>query len=60
MTPGNVSLSHPVSGYGVIVIDDLYQSGVTMWSYARLLKSAGAAEVLGLTCQKSIRDTDNL
>lgn len=60
MTPENVSLSHTVSGYGVIVIDDLYQSGVTMWSYARLLKSAGAAEVLGLTCQKSIRDTDNL
>ncbi len=55
-----VTLSGPVEGRTILVIDDLYQSGVTMWSMARYLKQQGAAAVFGLACVKSIRDTDNL
>ena len=48
-----------IRGKNVIVIDDLYQSGVTMWSYAELLKNIGASRVYGLSCVKSMKDTDN-
>ncbi len=54
-----VVLSGPVAGAGVIVIDDLYQSGATMWSCARFLKSCGASHVYGLVCEKSCSDRDN-
>lgn len=43
----------------VVIIDDLYQSGVTMWAYARKLKACGARGVFGLVCVKSMRDSDN-
>ena len=52
-------LSSSVAGYGVYVIDDLYQSGATLWSYARFLKAAGATAVFALTCEKSMGDRDN-
>jgi len=55
-----IVLSATVEHRTVLIIDDLYQSGVTMWSMARFLKQQGAAKVIGLTCVKSIRDTDNL
>lgn len=48
-----------VQGRDVIVVDDLYQSGITMWAYARALKAAGVRRVFGLVCVKSMRDTDN-
>ena len=48
-----------VNGRTLVVIDDLYQSGATMWCYARCLKQRGAKAVLGLVCVKSMRDTDN-
>ncbi len=54
-----VKLSAPVKDRLVIIVDDLYQSGVTMWAYAKFLKSQGAAHVLGLPCVKSLRDSDN-
>jgi len=54
-----VRLSNPVTNRSVIVIDDLYQSGTTLWSYARFLKSLGATAVYGLVCVKTLRDTDN-
>jgi phosphoribosylpyrophosphate synthetase len=60
MQSGKVVLSDNVKNRTVLVVDDLYQSGVTMWSMARFLKQQGAAAVFGLTCVKSIRDTDNL
>ena len=59
-TPDNVSLATPVSNRNIVVIDDLYQSGTTLWSYARYLKNMGAAKVLGLVCEKNFRDSDNL
>ncbi len=43
----------------VIVVDDLYQSGVTLWSFAKFLKEQGAKHVFGLPCVKSLRDSDN-
>lgn len=55
-----IQISAPVDGLAVIILDDLYQSGVTMWTYAKYLKSLGARWVFGLTCVKSLRDTDNV
>ena len=57
---GAITLSHTVVDRTVVVVDDIYQSGVTLWSYAAYLKSAGAAAVVGMVCVKSCRDTDNL
>ncbi len=56
---GCVVLAADVTGRLVVVIDDLYQSGATMWAYAKFLKSRGAAHVFGLPCVKSLRDSDN-
>lgn len=41
------------------MVDDLYQSGATMWEYAKFLKSLGAICVFGIVCVKSLRDSDN-
>lgn len=54
-----VKLAHSVAGRLVVVIDDLYQSGVTLWRFATFLKAQGAAHVIGLPCVKSLRDSDN-
>lgn len=59
MSPSNVRLSRQVTATNIIVIDDLYQSGVTLWSFARCLKRMGASSVHGIACVKSWRDTDN-
>ena len=56
---GKAELSGSVRDCCVYVIDDLYQSGISMWSYAKYLKSRGAACVVGLVCEKSFRDTHN-
>lgn len=57
---GVFTLDESVQGKTVLVIDDLYQSGVTAWSLAKLLKSHGAREVYALACVKSWSDTDNV
>lgn len=56
---GCVELSSSVANRCIVVIDDLYQSGVTLWMYAKFLKQRGAAHVIGLPCVKSLRDSDN-
>lgn len=56
---GAIEIIGDVKGKSIILIDDLYQSGFTMWTVAKLLKQKGARIVLGLTCVKSWRDTDN-
>lgn len=53
-------LGDDISGRSVLLVDDLYQSGTTMWSLARFLKGKGASHVFGLACVKSWRDSDNL
>ena len=57
---GVFTLGEPVQRKSVLVIDDLYQSGVTAWSLAKFLKSHGAREVYALACVKSWSDTDNV
>jgi len=54
-----IRLSRDIRGHSVIVLDDLYQSGATLWSYAKFLKSHHAVSVIGLVCVKSLRDSDN-
>ena len=54
-----VTMDADVKGKTVIIIDDLCQSGITLWCYAMYLKNLGAKYVLGLVCVKSLRDTDN-
>ncbi len=56
---GAIEITGDVEGKSIILIDDLYQSGSTMWTTAKLLKKKGAKRVLGLACVKSWRDTDN-
>jgi hypothetical protein len=43
----------------IIIIDDKYQSGTTMQFVGSKLLEAGASKVLGLSCVKTWRDTDN-
>ena len=54
-----LNIDRSVKGKLIILIDDLYQSGATMWSVAKMLRQSGARKVYGLTCVKSWRDTDN-
>ena len=56
---GAVSVNQPLGGKKVLIIDDLYQSGTTMWEYAGFLKSLGAECVFGAVCVKSLKDRDN-
>lgn len=42
------------------MIDDLYQSGLTINYIAEELRAAGAHEVFGLAAVKTLRDDDNL
>lgn len=58
-TEGCVDLSSSVEGKTIVVVDDLYQSGATMWCYAKYLKVQGARAVIGLSCVKALRDSDN-
>lgn len=57
----NASLkaSEKFKGKKVILLDDKYQSGTTAQFVASRLYEAGAAEVHGLFCVKTWRDTDN-
>lgn len=55
----NLSMSHDVRGRDVLIIDDLYQSGASIWCYASFLKSLGANTVIAVTAVKSLRDGDN-
>lgn len=51
--------SDEIDGKTVIIVDDLYQSGASMWCYAEYLKSMGALNVLGISLVKSLKDSDN-
>ena len=54
-----VQIDKDVRGKNVIIIDDLYQSGATMWQYAKFLKKKGAKKTFGIVCVKSLKDSDN-
>lgn len=44
----------------VLLIDDLYQSGISMNYCALLLLEAGALKTFGLACEKTCRNDDNV
>lgn len=50
----NLSINVNVKGKTVLLIDDMYNSGVTMQYVAMKLKEAGAKRVLGMTLCKSL------
>jgi len=54
------SLDFNIQGKKVILIDDKYQSGITIQYIAMKLQQAGAHEVYGLSFVKTLRDTDNV
>lgn len=43
----------------VIVIDDKYQSGITLQYVASVLRASGAGALYGMCAVKTLRDTDN-
>lgn len=47
-------------GRHVLLIDDLYQSGISMNYCALLLLQAGAKKIFGLACEKTCRNDDNV
>jgi hypothetical protein len=47
-------------GKHVLLIDDLYQSGISMNYCALLLLRAGARKIFGLACEKTCRNDDNV
>lgn len=49
-----------LSGQPVLLVDDKYQSGLTMQFIASKLLEAGAASVHGIVMVKTLRDTDNV
>ncbi|MBL0320168.1 MAG: hypothetical protein IPP74_12905 [Alphaproteobacteria bacterium] len=49
-----------LKGKTIILIDDKYQSGITIQFVAMKLQQAGASAIYGLSIVKTLRDTDNL
>ena len=49
-----------LTGKTVLLLDDLYQSGITMQYVAMKLQQAGAVKIYGLSIVKSLNDTDNV
>ncbi len=47
-------------GKHVLLIDDLYQSGISMNYCALLLLQTGAKKIFGLACEKTCRNDDNV
>jgi hypothetical protein len=48
------------AGKHVLLVDDLYQSGISMNYCALLLRHAGASKIFGLACEKTCRNDDNV
>ncbi|MCY7334418.1 MAG: phosphoribosyltransferase [Pseudanabaena sp. CAN_BIN31] len=57
---GSVQIDQNIfQGKSILILDDLYQSGVSMNYVAMLLQEAGATKVLGLACEKTCRNDAN-
>jgi len=48
------------AGKKVLLVDDLYQSGISMNYCGLLLLNAGATKIFGLACEKTCRNDDNV
>ena len=57
---GSIEVISEVEGKKVLLIDDLYQSGITMNWVAMQLLEAGAKRVFGLACEKTCSNDDNI
>lgn len=58
---GTIAIDRDVfQGRNVLIVDDLYQSGVSINYVGMLLLEAGARRVLGLACEKTCRNDDNV
>ncbi len=58
---GTISVEPGIfAGKTVILIDDVYQSGISINYVAMLLQQAGAKKIFGLTCDKTCSNTDNI
>ncbi len=55
----DLSCGRDVAGQKIILVDDLYQSGITMQYVAMKMIESGAEHVYGLALVKALRDTDN-
>ena len=56
-----LSLKRKLEGASaVVLIDDKYQSGISIQFVASRLQMAGAGKVYGLCAVKTLRDTDNM
>lgn len=55
-----LELSHKVEKQKVLIVDDLYQSGASIWCFAEFLKKVcGAKKVMAITSVKALKDGDN-
>ena len=53
-------LPYSLQGKDVLVIDDLYQSGASVWCYAEFLKDyCGVRSVIAISSVKALKDGDN-
>lgn len=57
---GSIEVISEVEDKKVLLIDDLYQSGITMNYVAMQLLEAGAKRVFGLACEKTCSNDDNI
>lgn len=57
---GSINVTSKVQGRKLLLLDDLYQSGITMNYVAMLLLEAGAKKVYGLACEKTCSNDDNI
>ena len=56
---GKLLADDRVRGKKIILLDDKYQSGITAQAVASAMYDAGAAEINGVFCVKTWRNTDN-
>jgi predicted amidophosphoribosyltransferase len=58
---GTIKVDHELyKGKTVLLVDDLYQSGVSINYAAMLLLDAGAKKIFGLSCEKTCSNDDNV
>jgi hypothetical protein len=57
---GSIKATSEVGGRKILLLDDLYQSGITMNYVAMLLLGEGAKKVYGLACEKTCSNDDNI
>lgn len=58
--PHNLDIPYEICGKDILIIDDLYQSGTSIWRYAQYLKyRCDVKYVIAATLVKSLKDSDN-